>query len=361
MTTPSPTDLQADPLGHKVLAMRLAAIPGHLRAMLGGWRARSGFSSIHESFVVTGIGSSEAHARYLSWELNRSGEVAEFVPLAAFDGSGDPLPGIQGRGRTLVLFSQGLSRNLQLVFAARRHFRRVILFTAATREGLLAAAHPDRARMLEELSEEGAEVVGFPLENEYEILIRVIGPACGFLAARLWLESRCRSLTPATTASSVVESILSSTESSLTTFLTEQGSAASGGFRLLLPPGLAACGQNLACKMVEGLFWAPPQILDVLSFAHGPFQQLAARGAPVVILRPANGGVASDQADRAESMCRALGISVVSVPLRAPAGWEVLEAELRFNEALLPLVISHAVNQREWPGRGADAPLYLYP
>ena len=113
--------------------------------------------------------------------------------------------------------------------------------------------------------------------------------------------------------------------------------------------------------MVEGLFWSPPQILDVLSFAHGPFQQLAARRAPVVILRPVEPGVAADQADRAEVMCRFLGLPTVSVPLRAPAGWEVLEAELRFNQALLPLVISQAVDQRNWPGRGADGPLYLYP
>ena len=359
MTTPSPTDLQADPLGHRVLAKRLEAIPGHLRALVGEWGARAGISSGPESFVVTGIGSSEAHARFLSWELNRAGESAEFVPLAAFEGAGALLPGTSGR--TLVLFSQGLSRNVRLVLAARHHFRRVSLFTAATREGLGAAGHRDRARMLEELEAEGAEVVGFPLENEYEILIRVIGPACGFLAARLWLESRSLSSAGATTASTILESILSPTGFSLATFLTEHGSAASGGIRLLVPPGLAQCGQNLACKMVEGLFWAPPQILDVLSFAHGPFQQLAARRAPVVILRPVGGSVAADQADRAEVMCRSLGLPTVAVPLRAPAGWEVLEAELRFNEALLPLVISHAVDQRNWPGRGADGPLYLYP
>jgi hypothetical protein len=81
----------------------------------------------------------------------------------------------------------------------------------------------------------------------------------------------------------------------------------------------------------------------------------------VVILRPAADAVAADQADRALTMCRTLMLPAVTVPLNAPAGWQVLEADLRFNEALLPLVTQLGVDQRDWPGRGADAPLYLYP
>jgi creatinine amidohydrolase len=356
MTTPSPTEPQADPLGHAVLAARLEAVPGLLRAMRDAWPSPSSRTSRSESFVVTGIGSSEAHARYLAWELNRSGDPAEFVPLSAFDGTGAPVPGASGR--TLVLFSQGLSRNVRLVLAARRHFARVVLFTAASATGLIQAGHAERAAWLQELEREGAEIVRFPLQNEYEILIRVVGPACGFLAARLWLDSRA----PASAAgASILESILTPSACPLAPFLAEQLPGISGGFRLLVPPALAQCSQNLACKMVEGLFWSPPQILDVLSFAHGPFQQLAARPAPVVILRPAADAVAADQADRALTMCRTLNLPAVSIPLNAPAGWQVLEADLRFNEALPPLVTQLRVNQRDWPGRGADAPLYLYP
>ena len=359
MTTPSPTEPQADPLGHAVLAARLAAIPGHLREMVDSWPSRTPRPAAHESFVVTGIGSSEAHARFLAWELNRTGEPAEFVPLSAFDGTGAPIPGASGR--TLVLFSQGLSRNVRLVLAARRHFGRVVLFTAASTAGLIQSGHAERAASLQELEGEGTEIVRFPLENEYEILIRVIGPACGFLAARVWLDSRVAAPSAPAAGSAELDSILKPTPSPLAAFLADQAPVLSSGFRLLVPPALAQCSQNLACKMVEGLFWSPPQILDVLSFAHGPFQQLAARPAPVVILRPSGDAVAADQSDRALAMCRTLNLPALTVSLRAPAGWQVLEAELRFNEALLPLVKQLGVNQRDWPGRGADAPLYLYP
>lgn len=349
---------EADPLGHGVLAARLASIPGYLGGMMAsaaGFQARP--FAPGESFLVTGIGSSEAHARFLTWELNRLGTVrAEFVPLAAMDSA----TGFDAAGRTLVLFSQGLSRNVRLVLDQRARFSRTVLFTAATTEGLLKAGQGERAELLNALQSENAEIVRFPLEQEYEILIRVVGPVCGFLAVRLWVDS----LRVATGSAPKVESldaVLSGAEDGLASFLETHATACASGLRILAPPALAQFGQNLVCKAVEGLFWSPPQLLDFLSFAHGPFQQLAARSAPVVILRPTHDAKQAGLADRAVAMCRSIGLPVHVIPLNAPAGWEVLESELRFNRALLPLVRHLGVNQRDWPGRGADAPLYAYP
>lgn len=348
----------ADPLGHGVLAARLGAIPGYLREMASsaaGFQARP--FAPGESFLVTGIGSSEAHARFLTWELNRLGIVrAEFVPLAAMDSSA----GFDAAGRTLVLFSQGLSRNVRLVLDQRARFSRTVLFTASTTQGLLTAGQRERADLLSALQSEDAEIVRFPLEQEYEILIRVIGPACGFLAVRLWVDS-LRAAYGRAPSIETLSAMVSVEEDGLASFLETHVTACATGVRILAPPSLAQFGQNLVCKAVEGLFWSPPQLLDFLSFAHGPFQQLAARPAPVVILRPTHDLQQAGLADRALAMCRSIGLPVHVIPLNAPAGWEVVESELRFNRALLPLVRQLGVNQRDWPGRGADAPLYAYP
>ena len=355
------TPLEQDPLGHGILADRLGSIAGQWKAMItnrAGFTARS--PKPGESFIVTGIGSSEAHARFLAWLLNRRrGAAAEFVPLVAFDNGGVEL-GAGSRDRTLVLFSQGLSRNVRLVLEQRHRFARMVLFTAATGDGLMRDGRPDRAEWLRQLETEGAEIIRFPLENEYEILIRVVGPACGFLAARLWADSLDDDSAGAISPGPMVESIAGMEEGALTRFLVENSAACAGGFRILAPPALAQFGQNLVCKCVEGVFWSPPVLVDYLSFAHGPFQQLAARPAPVVLLRGGHPGEGL-LADRALEMCRTLKLPVVVVPLTAPAGWEVLEAEVRFNQALLALVRNLRIDQRNWPGRGADGPLYAYP
>ena len=355
------TPLESDPLGHGILADRLESIAGYWRGMVANraeFAARS--SKPGESFVVTGIGSSEAHGRFLAWLLNRHPKSpAEFVPLAAFDDGGmEGAPA--GEGRTLVLFSQGLSRNVRLVLDQRHRFARMVLFTAATVEGLLRDGRADRAEWLRELQAEGSEVIRFPMENEYEILIRVVGPACGFLAARLWVGSLNGELRDADSTVRVVDAIAATDGSALTRFLTDNATAGASGFRILVPPALAQFGQNLICKCVEGVFWSPPVILDYLSFAHGPFQQLAARPAPVVLLRSEHAGQGI-LADRALEMCRTLNLPTAVITLNAPAGWEVLEAEVQFNQALLALVRHLCVDQRNWPGRGADGPLYTYP
>ncbi len=355
------TPLESDPLGHGILANRLDSIAGQWRGMIANraeFTARS--PKPRESFVVTGIGSSEAHGRFLAWMLNRRPEsAAEFVPLAAFDnGRMDCAPG--GERRTLVLFSQGLSRNVRLVLDQRHRFTRMVLFTAATVDGLTRDGRADRAEWLRQLETEGTEIIRFPLENEYEILIRVVGPACGFLAARLWVDSMNGEPSGAVSTGQAVEAIAAVDGGALTRFLTDNAAACASGFRILVPPTLAQFGQNLVCKCVEGVFWSPPVLLDYLSFAHGPFQQLAARPAPVILFRSEHAGEGI-LADRALEMCRTLKLPTVVVPLTAPAGWEVLEAEVQFNQALMALVRHLRIDQRNWPGRGADGPLYAYP
>ena len=68
-----------DPLGHELLAARVAAIPATLAGMLarppGPLSARTLAST---RFIVTGTGSSEAHARYLLGS-GKAGEIAEII------------------------------------------------------------------------------------------------------------------------------------------------------------------------------------------------------------------------------------------------------------------------------------------
>lgn len=338
-----------DPAGHALLAARLAALPGHLAAMLGTPPPPRREPLAPGRVLVTGVGSSEAHARYLAWLLNTYTEnPAEFTPLSSFVRPADG----RAAARTLVVFSQGLSQNTRLALRQADRFGRLVLFTAATGDGLRAAGQPDRADELTLLVTRGAEVVRFPLEDEYTILIRVIGAACGFLAARQWAASVPGHRLPELRPEDVMVPFLDPPR---------PGSGALSRFPLLLaPPPLAECGGNLAWKLVEGLFVPAPPLVDLLSFAHGAFQQLAAQPRPVILFEAANGPFAP-LALRARKMCAALGVDVVSLPLDGPADLAPLEAEARLNGLLLTAIRTLRPNQVDWPGRGLDAPLYAFP
>ncbi len=339
-----------DESGLDLLARRLEMIPGCFHQLFNQtWTPRP----VTTPVVATGLGSSEAHARYLVSLFQRYGTVpARFTPVADF--VTNPVP----RGETLIVFSQGLSRNTQLVFQKRHAFHRLILFTSATVDGLMDAGKCDRGDLLFNLISEGAETVWFPIEDEYTILIRVIGPACGFLASRLWFQSvpshPLPSLSPADWERTV-SSIQSPTE-----WFLEQANALADGFIILASGILRESSYNLISKFVEGLFWPAPTLLDYLSFAHGPFQQLAHRMRPVVML-VGDSEAERDLARRARTMCQSIHVPTLEIAIPACPSLAPLLVELLFNPIILSLAKKLGVQQVNWPGKGLDAPIYAYP
>ncbi len=339
-----------DESGLELLAKRLDMIPGCQRQLFDQIGTAQ---PVTTPIVATGLGSSEAHARYLVGLFQRYGSVpARFVRMADF--VAEPV----SRDETLVVFSQGLSRNTQLVFQTRHQFRRLILFTSATVNGLMAAGKPERAELLSLLISEGAEVIRFPIEDEYTILIRVIGPACGFLASRLWFQSIPSNRLP---SFSLVdwERTISSVEPSTKWFL-EHANALADGFIILASGILGEASYNLISKFVEGLFWPAPTLLDYLSFAHGPFQQLAHRPRPVVML-VGDSETERDLARRARTMCLSINVPTLEIPIPGCPTLAPLVAEFLFNPIILALAQELAVQQINWPGKGLDSPIYGYP
>ncbi len=341
----------SDPLGHQLLAARVAQLPALLRELA---EQPVMAPRVVGRVVATGIGSSEAHARYLVWLLNHFTEIpAEFVPLASF---AQPQPGL---GRTLVVFSQGLSSNARFALAQAKHFTHTVVFTSATEAGQRAAGRADRAELLNHLQGAGIEIVPFPVEDEYTILIRVLGPACGFLVARQWVKRIGGNRLPALTDGwPAVENALTANLRGVTTAMQQNVAAWSAGFTLLLPAPLAEFSQNVGCKFVEGLFWTAPTQVEFLQLAHGPFQQLAARPRPVWMLAPQADPCAAALAKHATTMLRSIGIDPLVTPLDVSADLAPIALELLLNPLVVELTRHLRVNQLDWPGKGLDGPIY---
>lgn len=341
-----------DAKGHGLLGRRAEEAWPLARGLLvsplaEGWRPCEG------GVLATGVGSSEAHARYLVALLRRHTAVpAWFEPLSAFLDPG--FPGPSSRDRTLVVFSQGLAPNARLALARRGLFGSVVLATASTVEGQERAGRGDRAGWLQRLSAEGCRMERFPLEEEYSTLVRLVGPLCGFAAAwRLAASVEGNRLPPSSTLVDELDAWASSPwPARMLEAIGSELDAHRDGFVVATGDGLSGCAENVVAKFVEGLYWRGPRVVDLLALAHGHLQQLMARPEPVWVL----GDCAL--ARRAEEVLAGAGLPARRVPLPGRVEVAPLAAELLLNPVLLGLARRLGVDQVNWPGKGMDGGLY---
>ncbi|WPJ96944.1 hypothetical protein SH580_04385 [Coraliomargarita algicola] len=255
------------PSGLDILAARIEQVPQYLQltwdASLPGHCLLGGI----EQVAVTGIGSSEAAAKYLVSLLNRTGVVqAEFLPTAAFYAE---LPA-GCAAKQLVVFTQGLSPNAQIAIAGREHFAGLTLVTSSTVEGQRQAGKVDRAALLERLEREGAMILTHPMEDEFEILPRVIGPICALLAA--WqIQQSLSHHGPVVPMQSLLRQVWAAELPDVAS-LERCAAELLAGTDFYFTNSSSLYAQNLPAKVLETVFCAAPRIRDVFDYAHGPFQ-----------------------------------------------------------------------------------------
>jgi creatinine amidohydrolase len=345
----------SDPLGHALLAERLGRIPAILEDMLARGPVPLGERTLAgQRFIVTGTGSSEAHARYLATLLNlHTDRAAAYLPLSGFVDA----PASHFTGKTLIVFSQGVSPNAQIALERSRDFTHVVLFTATTPEAARTAGKPERGQLLEELLAGGGELVNFPLAEEYTTLIRFVGPMAGYLACLQFAGQFPASRAPLPCAESLLPLLRLQAPAELREAMVALPSAWSGGFNLITAAPICDYAQNLACKFMEGLFWDCPSISDFLQFAHGPFQQMTASPKPVVILQ-GNGAGEAELVSRSVDMLAGVGARAYVVAVDAPPLLSIFGFESALNDAVFATLRHLQIDQVNWPGKGRDDQLY---
>ena len=344
-----------DPLGHRLLADRLAQIPSILGGMLSRGPAPLKPATLASTrFIVTGTGSSEAHARYLATLLNfHTDRAASYLPLSGFtDGHRDGFT-----GKTLVVFSQGVSPNAQIALRRSRDFSHTILFTASNPAAALAAGKKDRAALLQSLLDDGGELVEFPLAEEYTTLIRFVGPMAGYLACLQFTAqlASCRFTAPS--ASELLPLLDAQAPADLIAAMKRSTSRFAQGFNLVTAAPISDFAQNLACKFMEGVFWPCPPISDFLQFAHGPFQQMTAHPHPTLILQGSS-SIEAELVARSLTMLRNVGLDAFVLRVDAPPLLSIFAFEAALNHLTFELMTYFGIDQVNWPGKGRDDLLY---
>jgi creatinine amidohydrolase/Fe(II)-dependent formamide hydrolase-like protein/fructoselysine-6-P-deglycase FrlB-like protein len=345
--------------GLGVLRERVARLPTIIRAMpamlpeLGALAPQT-----VRCFITTGVGSSEAHARFLSaWLSSELGLSSRFVPLSALASA--PLPG--SGSDVLCVFSQGLSPNARLALRWPGAWRKVILATAVTAAGAARPGAEAKQRLLDQLEAAGGTVVRFPEEDEYTTLVRVIGPLAGYLAAaRIAAAIGARHGTRGPSidqelvaarieaAGAALEGAIAGVE--LATLADRLAFLSSGEYGEL--------SANLRYKVLEGMLAPLPPSWDLLHFAHGPFQQVFPSPAVLVALTRQDAPAEADLLARLERMLVRGRHSLVRLDATLPGLLAILEHEAMLNHLMLRVIEARGIDQVRWPGRGLDGPLY---
>lgn len=341
--------------GLALLRERRAALPALIRGAAGCEDPELGVAAARvRRFLVTGIGSSAGHARFLASVLAEELQLpARFVPTSAV--ARDP----GGDDAVLLVFSQGLSPNACTALARAGRWARAVLVSG------VQPGDGERGERLARVCAAGVRLVSLPeaLAAESGTLLRVAGPLVGYVVALAVARSLARELGQMPEAlvfpvDRVCEALAAAPDRAARAF-PESPLPFAPGVRLglLASGGYAERATNLGTKIQEGLLLPAPPCWDLLEFAHGPFQELYDGEAWWVAL------ARSDAAHEPELLARLRAMLPARHRLRElraelPGPLAIFEHEAQWNELVLRGIEERGIAAAEWPGRGRDAPLY---
>lgn len=334
--------------GYDLVQERITSLPTYLRGQVASPLPDLPKDLKQKGVLATGVGSSEASARYLVYLLNRIGIPAEFAPLSSFY-SKVKIP--TAPPPYLAIFTQGLSPNSGIGFSQRHSFAGTLLFTSSTIEGQEKAGKSDRAELLRKLESEGATLLVHPYQNEYEILPRFIGPLCSLFEV-------CRVIEKIAPGSLGGQASLLSIPTHLETFTLPQNVASgfikdlSKTIRFIFTHSSSEYAQNLPCKFLEALFIQPPHLLDAFTYSHGPFQ--------LDIHKPSANWVFTTDDKVEQTLFKKLkplfekagSFREIQSPLTSPLA--IFHYEAFLNQLVLHALKTSDIDLVNWPGKDQD-------
>lgn len=333
--------------GHGRLAARVARIPEVLRG-IDPTLPPAPFDPREVGCIcVTGLGSSAAHARFLAALLvERAGVPARFVPTGAL------LSGASAGAErdALVVFSQGLSPNARLALARPRAWRHLVLLTPEDSRA------QERRRALAALRSAGVCVWHVPGADEDGLLLRVVGPAAGFvraaqLAASLGAEIR---VDPAALADAAARAAARA----LTACVALPDETFGQELLLVATGAQAELADHLRLKLLEGLQRPVPPVCEILELTHGPFQAIAERPATLVALTHTGDRAGEALLSRLESLLDEDRHHLVTFRAEQPGPLAIVEHEVALDVFVLRGIERLGIDPSRWPGRGREGPLY---
>lgn len=303
---------------------------------------------IADSICVTGIGASEGPARLCASSLAEHGRVASFLPLSAFMVGDHGTMARNGLSSCLVVFSQSLSPNVHMALQTANEFTTTLLVCGSdARVEDLAKPLDGKQRLI--VRHAPAQETGF--------LMRVAGPA---VASALALA-----LAQFTTTEADVETMRNRLHRCADAMQWRLTAPLADVDLWEKPPALLVYGKDgvecshlLRWTLLEYLDKHDPSAWDLLSFAHGAFQNIFHASRTLILPRSTIDVNLEPVVERLREMLGETQHTLVDVPSALPRPWCVLEHIAYVQALVLGDLRKHPRDLQNWPGRGRDGALY---
>jgi len=292
---------------------------------------------------TTGIGASEGPARLLASCLSRRHRPVQFVPLSGLVAS-DHREWIRDCGNScLVVFSQALSPNAQMALEAGKEFETTVLVCG-----------PD---VRVESGSKSWEVIRHAPAGETGFLVRVTGPAVASAIALALAQ-----LVTRRPSYEEVQSQLRRCADAMEKRL--QAAPPEVDF-IQQPPAFLVYGKDgieqnhlLRWTLLECLYNYDPSSWDLLSFAHGAFQNIFDAARTLILPRSTADEAFEPFVARLRDMLGQTRHTLLDVPSELPRPWCVLEHIALVQALVLAHVRRYPRDLGNWPGRGCDGAIY---
>ncbi len=291
--------------------------------------------------IITGIGSSEANSKYFI-ELFKNKLDISFYPILE-------LREININNK-IIIFSQGLSNNVWKLIE-KYDYKNIILFTSCT----VANKNKMKVKILNQLIANKCMIVQYPIEDEYETLIRIIGPICGYLASLYLYNKIYKKKYKVSNYINFNKNIIyTPNELFINQLITHKK------LTLLFPNPIYNYSQNIRNKFLEGIF-INPIVSNYINFIHGSYQYLEYldkelnKNSCIIIFKYNN-----NDNFYIDKIFKLLGNSykIWILDSKFENNLKIIEYETAINYLILQIMQRLDIDQKQWHGKDNQHILY---
>jgi 3,4-dihydroxy 2-butanone 4-phosphate synthase/GTP cyclohydrolase II len=300
---------------------------------------------------VTGIGSSEAHARFFCYLMSKYFSDVKFTPLANITTCDPTIP--------CVVFSQGLSPNTNICFN-HYAYSGLIVVTSVTDK------HPsaDRVQTLGKLLESKSNIIiNYPAEYPDDTLVRINGPIGVYYMASRLASHYISKITnkpfddnlffqQIKIAKTNIEQMMYGKKFSehISTICKNQSVC------IIVPANIKDYMLNIKNKFIEGCY-INPLITDDLEFAHGIYQSIEAQrglyGKKTTLFIVGNASM-----ENIYTMCKDKYLIWPLTFSSADTSVQPIELEMFFNHVVFQIISELSLDQKNWFGKDTQHIVY---
>lgn len=280
-----------------------------------------------ENIIVTGVGSSQPHGEFLISLINtiNTNINIKFYNL-------DHLINNNINFDTLIIISQGLSPHIIKLLDIHKNKQNIILITSVTRN------NKDEIKQ-NIINNFTGQIINFPLEDEYDTLVRTIGPMCCFTTVYSSIKQ---------TYIDNLDQILNSIVLPPNDFIDDLINYS----RLIIVSNVTYIN-NLKYKFIEGGFLQSVETVNFIQLGHGVYQWSEHH-------RSKNINCCYLIINGDDKIINFLGSKYKTYSFKTKINNElnILEIEHLGNLIMGELIIRQNIDQRQWVGKDDQDVLY---